>query len=200
MNKENKTKINLSFGSWLGLIFFLCLFLTMFFREFVFGLLAPAAIEISEGKKASKEVAAAILLLDKITLDTTILQSEYFQNIKILPTFPTDSKTLSNFGKANPFLGNFQIVPPGLADTLLHFAGAPSAGKSIFVRPGNFKITDAQHGLQAEVRSVRFMAGYYEIELEVDAMILQIHSMSRQIKTGATIYIALDTTTIQFLQ
>jgi ABC-type sulfate/molybdate transport systems ATPase subunit len=101
---------------------------------------------------------------------------------------------------AASLLGNFQIIPPGLSDTLLHYSGALPAGKSMFVRPGNFKITDAANGLQAEVRSARFMAGYYELELAVDEMILQIHTMSRQIKSGSTIYIALDTTTIQFLK
>jgi hypothetical protein len=107
---QNIKGSKISFSSMLGIIFFILLFAAMFFRDYVFELIAPPAVEISESKKASKEVAEALLKLDKITLDTTILKSPYFQNIVVLPTFPTDSKTLANFGKINPFLGGYQII------------------------------------------------------------------------------------------
>lgn len=116
---QSNIKMNLSFGSIVGLIFFFSLFTAIFFKETVFAWIAPEATEISEGKKASKEIANALLMLDKISLDTSILQSEYFQTIKVLPTFPTDSKTISNFGKANPFLGNFQIVSAPATTTVV---------------------------------------------------------------------------------
>lgn len=103
-------KSQISFSSIIGIIFFLALFGAMFFQDYIFELIAPEAIEISESKKASREVAEALLKLDKITLDTSILKSDYFQNVTVLPTFPTDSRTLANFGKVNPFLGNFQIA------------------------------------------------------------------------------------------
>lgn len=105
-----QTKSHLSFGTTVGGIFFLGLFAAMFFRDQVFELIAPEPVEVSESKKASREVAEALLKLDKISLDTTILKSDYFTNITLLPTFPTDSKTLANFGKTNPFLGNFSVV------------------------------------------------------------------------------------------
>lgn len=105
---QNRSQI--SFSSIVGLIFFVSLFLAMFFQDYIFEIIAPPAIEISESKKASREVAEALLKLDKINLDTSILKSDYFLSITVLPTFPTDSRTLANFGKANPFLGNFQIV------------------------------------------------------------------------------------------
>jgi len=103
-------KSQISFSSIIGIIFFLTLFGVMFFQQTIFELIAPEAIEVSESKKASREVAEALLKLDKITLDTSVLKSEYFQNVTILPSFPTDSRTLANFGKVNPFLGNFQIA------------------------------------------------------------------------------------------
>jgi hypothetical protein len=103
-------KSQISFSSIVGAIFFLALFGAMFFQDHIFELIAPEAIEISESKKASREVAEALLKLDRITLDTSILKSGYFQGVTVLPTFPTDSRTLANFGKTNPFLGNFQIV------------------------------------------------------------------------------------------
>lgn len=90
----------------------------MFFQDYVFELIAPPASEISESKKASREVAEALLKLDKISLDTSILKSDYFQNVTVLPTFPTDSRSLANFGKNNPFLGNFQIASAPATSTV----------------------------------------------------------------------------------
>ncbi len=86
------------------------MFGAMFFRDSVFELIAPPDDIISDSKKASREVAEALLKLDKIAFNTSILKSEYFQRIVVLPTFPTDSRTLANFGKANPFLGNFSVA------------------------------------------------------------------------------------------
>lgn len=111
-------KSQISFSSIIGIIFFLSLFAAMFFQSYIFELIAPEAVEISESKKASRDVAEALLKLDKISLDTSILKSDYFQNIKVLPTFPTDSRTLANFGKANPFLGNFQIASAPASSTI----------------------------------------------------------------------------------
>jgi len=90
----------------------------MFFRDILFEFIAPPPVEITESKRASQDVATALLKLDKLQLDTSILKAEYFQTITLLPTFPTDSKSLTNFGKANPFLGGFQIVSaPVVAST-----------------------------------------------------------------------------------
>lgn len=103
-------KSQISFSSIIGIIFFLTLFGAMFFQDYIFEIIAPEAVEITESKQASRAVAEALLKLDKISLDTSILKSEYFQSVTVLPTFPTDSRTLANFGKTNPFLGNFQIA------------------------------------------------------------------------------------------
>ena len=113
---QSKSQIRLT--SILGIIFFIAIFGVMFFKDNVFMLVAPEAIEISESKRASREVAEALLKLDKITLDTTILKSNYFQNVTVLPTFPTDSRTLANFGKVNPFLGNFQVASAPATSTV----------------------------------------------------------------------------------
>lgn len=125
---NSKTKINLSFGNWMAIIFFLGLFMAMFFKDLVFSYVAPEAVEISDGKRASQEIAKSILQLDRISFDTNSLKTEYFQQILILPTFPTDSKTLSNFGKNNPFLGNFQIVSTPVATTTI-FGGVVNASQ-----------------------------------------------------------------------
>jgi hypothetical protein len=90
----------------------------MFFQQEVFEFIAPEAVEISESKRASREVAEALLKLDKISLNTSILKLDYFQNVTSLPTFPTDSRTLANFGKVNPFLGNFQIASAPATSTV----------------------------------------------------------------------------------
>ena len=118
-SQNNNTKTKIGFGTIIGIIFFILLFAAMIFQSYIFELIAPPSNEISESKKASREVAEALLKLDKISLNTSILKSDYFQTITILPTFPTDSRTLANFGKVNPFLGNFQIASAPVGTTTI---------------------------------------------------------------------------------
>jgi iron(III) transport system ATP-binding protein len=96
-------------------------------------------------------------------------------------------------------LGKYQILPLHIADLLLPYSGTAPVGKKIFVRPGNFKITSEDHGVAAQVISVEFMVGFYELELIVEDTIVYIHTLNRHVQKGEVIFIALDAKTIQFI-
>lgn len=92
------------------LAFMVLVFTSVIMKDFIFGLIIPESIEITESQKSSQAIAKSILDLEKVTFDVSVLQSDYFLSISQLPSFPTDAKTLSNFGKLNPFLGGFSVT------------------------------------------------------------------------------------------
>jgi len=55
------------------------------------------------------------------------------------------------------------------------------------------------HGVAAQVRNIQFMVGFYELELVVEETIIYIHTLNKQVQKNETIFIALDSKTIQFL-
>jgi hypothetical protein len=115
MNKDLGIKIGT--GPIMLMILFIVLLLSIAFRDTFFEYLIPESPELTESQQASQKIAQAILNLEKVTLDTTILKSPYFENVTTLPSYPTDAKTLANFGKTNPFLGGFVVVPTETASS-----------------------------------------------------------------------------------
>ena len=110
-----KFQIKLSFSFVVGIMFFLTLFSMILFRDTVFDLIigGSGTVEISESQQAAQQTAELLLSLENITLDTSVLATPYFNSIIPIPDFPLDAQTLSNFGKANPFIGNFSVIQPG---------------------------------------------------------------------------------------
>lgn len=81
-------------------------------KDFIFEqiVILTSGNELANSRLASAETADLLLSLDRITLDTKTLTSPYFQSLAPLPAFPVDTQTLVNFGKNNPFVGNFVVV------------------------------------------------------------------------------------------
>jgi hypothetical protein len=107
------TNLKLGFSSYMGLIIILLVFGCILMKDSVFELVLnfTGGDQIAESQQANQEVTALLLSVDKITFDTSILNSGYLQSLTPFPDFPVDTVTLSNFGKANPFIGNFIVVP-----------------------------------------------------------------------------------------
>lgn len=107
-----KINFKMNIGTMLGIAFFLILFLAILFKDSVFSFITSQSNGdvVQSSQKAAKDTADLLLSLDKISLNTSILSAPYLQNLIPLPNFPIDAQTLSNFGKANPFLGGFVVV------------------------------------------------------------------------------------------
>ncbi len=104
--------LQLNLKTILGTLFFMGIFFAIFAKSYIFTQIIGTGTdtEIQASRKASKDIADLLLSLDKISFDTKVLSSSYLQNLNTLPSFPIDARTLSNFGKANPFLGGFTVV------------------------------------------------------------------------------------------
>lgn len=115
-----KINLKLNFSTILGLLFFLVIFFAILFKESVFSFIVSLGGNdvVVSSQKAAKDTADLLLSLDKITLDTSILGTPYLQNLNNLPNFPLDAQTLSNFGKTNPFLGSFTVVPTSASSSV----------------------------------------------------------------------------------
>jgi hypothetical protein len=74
--------------------------------------------QIQETQKTTDNTTKVLLSLDKITFDTSVLNSPYFESLVPFVSYPIDAQTLSNFGKANPFIGNFIVVAPTATTTV----------------------------------------------------------------------------------
>lgn len=105
--------IKLGISSYFGIIFLVLLFGMIYSKDLIFSYILEATGEsqIQESQKATQETATVLLSLDKITFDTSVLNSNYLSSLTPFVNFPIDAAALENFGKANPFLGNFIVVP-----------------------------------------------------------------------------------------
>lgn len=102
----------LSIGMYLLLTSVVVIFIMILMRDSIFQALVGVTgdSQIQDSQQATKETTDLLLSLDKIKLNTSVLQSSYLQSLTKFPSFPIDAQTLSNFGKLNPFLGNFVVV------------------------------------------------------------------------------------------
>ncbi len=89
-------------------------------------------------------------------------------------------------------LGNYYTLSPSLSDAFREIARVSKNGKGIFVRPEYFKIVSENEGLEAFVKEKFFMAGIYELEVQIADTILTIRTMQKHPKKGDKIYIALE--------
>ena len=108
---ENKN-LQLSIGSYFGIIVLLGIFLAIYMQEIIFETILEFTNEemVKQSKISNEKTTNLFLSLEKIKFDTSALNSEYIQSLTPFPDFPIDAESVSNFGKANPFLGNFTII------------------------------------------------------------------------------------------
>jgi len=104
--------VKLNIKTILVFLFFATIFGAILGQSYIFSFIASQSgtAEIEDSQKASKETTDLLLSLDKIAFDTSVLNSPYLDSLSPLPNFPLDAQSLSNFGKANPFLGSFIVV------------------------------------------------------------------------------------------
>ncbi len=111
------TKINLTFKDYFAILLLIIAICIVYFSDMIIQKIQEMNTSLDSSQKVSQEIAKLVLSLDKISLDTSILNTPYLQNIKILPQFPLDSASPSIFGKPNPFTGNFITVPSAATTT-----------------------------------------------------------------------------------
>ncbi len=101
-----------SVSFYLGILILVSLFTLIYSQEYITGLVLEftGEAQIQESQKTTNEATNLLLSLDRIPFDTSVLSLPYLQTLNSFPSFPIDTETLSNFGKANPFVGSFTVV------------------------------------------------------------------------------------------
>lgn len=105
---------------------------------------------------------------------------------------PEDVYRYPSNAYAAGLLGNYYTLSASLSDSFRKISSIEENGKGIFVRPEYFKIVADNEGMEAFVKNKFFMAGFYELEIQIADTILTIRTMQKHPKKGDKIYIALE--------
>jgi predicted PurR-regulated permease PerM len=111
------TKINLTFKDYIAIILLIIAICIVYFSDVIIQRIQDLNTGLDNSQKVSQDIAKLVLSLDKISLDTNILNTPYLQNIRPLPQFPMDLLSPFVFGKNNPFSGGFTTVAPQATTT-----------------------------------------------------------------------------------
>lgn len=125
--------LNLKFKDYIAILLIILSILMIYFSDTIIQRISEMDNSIDESQKASAEIAKLVLSLDKISLDTSVLNASYLMNVKTLPQFPLTLSGQGIFGKFNPFLGNIQISTPQATTTqvgAVQYATQRDAGQS----------------------------------------------------------------------
>lgn len=97
---------------YVGITILVVLFISIYTRDQINSLVLDytGEVQIQDAQKSINDTTSLLLSLDKISFDTSILSLPYLQTLSSFPNFPIDALTVSNFGKANPFVGSFTVV------------------------------------------------------------------------------------------
>jgi iron(III) transport system ATP-binding protein len=89
--------------------------------------------------------------------------------------------------------GNYNLLSPAQAKAFAALPGIQMNGKSMLVRPENFRITAAEEGMAVKgtVQQVRFFGGHYEVEVRLPETVITLKTGIRPIAAGDAICISL---------
>ena len=81
------TNLKINFTTILGLTFLILIFGAIYFEDSIFDLVVSqtGGAQVAQSEAATKDTADLLVSLDKITLDTSVLNSTYLQSLTALP-------------------------------------------------------------------------------------------------------------------
>jgi hypothetical protein len=106
---KTKIKVDITARDLIILLFFIAIAATLYFSDSLIGYANTTSPQLEESRRISKEMADLSLEIDKINIDTQVLNSQFLQSVSALPSYPLDNSSL-NFGKTNPFTGSNVVV------------------------------------------------------------------------------------------
>ena len=94
---------------------------------------------------------------------------------------------------ANEYVAGIMGVYSTVSTQTAAALGVDTGGKSLFVRPGSFKIVTAEEGgIPAKVVGITFLGSSYEIEVVLMNQVVVIKSLNGHFAEGDMVYIALS--------
>jgi hypothetical protein len=105
-----KSTIKITAHDLLIILFFMVAFGLVFSSNYFIGVAKMVGKELEDSRKISKSMSDLSIEIEKLNLNTEILNSQFLRNVTTMPSYPLDSSSISNFGKLNPFTGSFKTV------------------------------------------------------------------------------------------
>jgi ABC-type Fe3+/spermidine/putrescine transport system ATPase subunit len=100
---------------------------------------------------------------------------------------PVDEYTAGLFGP-------YSIIPADVA-VAFHKRSTTNTVKPLMIRPESFKIVKKKNGfLSGVVKSISFLGGYYEVEVELDFGRVIVNSKYKKVRKGDTVYLTCSST------
>jgi ABC-type sulfate/molybdate transport systems ATPase subunit len=92
---------------------------------------------------------------------------------------------------AGGLMGSYNLIHP--TDLFTSLPGIALKGKSLFVRPENFKIVDeGLDAMKGQVLHIRFFGSYYEIDVQVGQTVITVRSIICPAVEGGTVFLSLS--------
>jgi iron(III) transport system ATP-binding protein len=89
--------------------------------------------------------------------------------------------------------GSYNLLSPAQAKAFSLLPGIHMNGRSMLVRPENFRIeAEERMAVKGTVRQVRFFGGHYEVEVQLPEAVITLKTGERLIAAGHAIYISLS--------
>ena len=94
---------------------------------------------------------------------------------------------------AAALFGAYNLIPPAAAKDFKGLPGINVNGKSLYIRPERFEITDkAAHTLKGTVKEVHFMGSIYEIAVQLSSSIVTVKTGNSHHRVGEEIHLSLS--------
>lgn len=107
--EKTQQKVQLTYKDLFISAFLLLIVVGLFFSDSLIDLANNSNGQLEESRKISKSMADLSVEIDRINIDTSILNNQFLRSVSPLPAYPLDTNSL-NFGKANPFTGSNIVV------------------------------------------------------------------------------------------
>jgi ABC-type sulfate/molybdate transport systems ATPase subunit len=99
---------------------------------------------------------------------------------------------------AGALLGGYNLIQPSALFTSL--PGIPLKGKSLFVRPEQFKVVEERpNAMNGQVHNIRFYGSYYDLEVQLAQTFVVIRTITCNVEKGSTIYFTLSQDDVWYL-
>lgn len=94
---------------------------------------------------------------------------------------------------AAALFGTYNLIPPAAAKDFKDLPGINVNGKSLYIRPERFEITDkTTHTLKGKITEVHFMGSIYEIAVQLPSSIVTVKTGNSHHRVGEEIYLSLS--------
>lgn len=103
-------KIELNIRDIVILVILILTSLSLYFTDTILSYFNGSDEELSRSREVSQSIANLSVEIDKISIDTSVLNNPFLRSVTSLPVYQLDTNSPLIFGKTNPFVGSYVVV------------------------------------------------------------------------------------------